>query len=103
MSPPPENPRIAAAFAWGGLAGAASYALQRLWSAWSGEVAYGDVIAQEHVPYSWRVALTVFHAVAIGLIVGLGLREGSAARSLAWVPLALVPVLALALAMGVVP
>ena len=85
------------------MAGAASYPLQRLLSAASGEVAYGSIIAQEHVPYYWRAVLALFHAAVIGLIIGLGSTDAQAARSLGWIPWAVAALVPLAFAMAVFP
>ena len=98
-----ERPRVAAGLAWGSIFGACSYALQRLYAAWGGEVGYAEIIAQEHVPYYWRAVLALFHAVAIGLIVGLGATDQQARASLGWIPASMGVVGALALAMGWVP
>ena len=95
--------RVAAAAAWAGIAGASSYALQRLYSAWSGEVGYANILAQEHVPYYWRAVLALFHAVLVGLVIGLGSKEAHAERILGAVPAGLVLVTLLAIAMGLVP
>lgn len=100
---PLSRTRWAAAVAWGSVAGAVSYPLQRLASAWVGEPAYTDVIAQEHVPYTWRLLVMALHAVSVGLLVGFGLDEAAADRSLGRVPLGLIAVVALAVAMGLVP
>ena len=95
--------RVAAGFAWGGLAGAVSYPLQRLYAWWSGEIPYAVIVAQEHVPYFWRVGLTGFHAVLVGVLVVMLARDEQAAASLKGIPAAVGVVLVLALLMVLVP
>lgn len=95
--------RWAAAAAWGSVAGAVSYPVQRLLSAWMGEPAYGEVLAQEHVPYTWRLAVTALHAGSVALVVAFGSDDATADRSLRAIPPALLLVVALAAAMVVVP
>ena len=95
--------RLAAAAAWGTLAGAASYPLQRLYSAWVGEVPYAAIFAQEHVPYYWRVVLALFHTVLVAILVGMIATEEQATASLSRIPLAVGVVLGLALVMVLVP
>lgn len=80
---------------------AASYALQRLLSALQGEPAWTEILAQEHVPYTWRVALALLNGVTVGAAVGLGVREDRAALLLQWTPL-LVPLVTLPLALAMV-
>lgn len=95
--------RSAAAWWAGGVVSCASYALQRLWSAWGAEVDPSVILAVEHIPYYWRCALAGLH----GLIVAglcLGLREPEAARLLGWAPrLTWIVVLACTAAMLAVP
>lgn len=95
--------RISAAVAWGGLAGAVSYPLQRLYAWVSGEVPYAVIIAQEHVPYFWRVAVAGFHAVLVAVLIAMATTDEQAGASLEWIPAAVGGVLLLAVAMVLVP
>lgn len=81
------------------VAAATSYVLQRLGSAWGGEPAWTDIVAQAHIPYLWRLALAGLHGITAGVVVGLGLDEATAARGLEWLP-AVLPWLAGALALA---
>lgn len=92
------------AVAVGAVAFVASYAAQRLGSAWVGEADWTQILRQAHVPYYWRCALAAFHAVLVVAVTGLWVGEERAARWLAvaplWVPAVVVPA---AFAMAAVP
>lgn len=95
--------RVAAAVAWGGLAGASSYPLQRLYAWWAGEVPFGVILAQEHVPYFWRVGLAGFHAVLVAVLVAMLATDEQAAASLRGIPAGVGLILVLAALMVAIP
>lgn len=78
--------QLGGGLATAGLCTSASYALQRLWARWAGEVHWADVIAQEHAPFSWRVGVAVFHGTVLGLMVALAISDEGALRLLDRVP-----------------
>lgn len=91
----------AAAFA---LVAVASYTLQRLWSWWGGEPAFGTIVASATTPYYWRADVAALHGLTVGLLVGLGLEEEQAKVWLVRVPWLVFAVVApSALAMVLVP
>lgn len=96
--------RVAAAFALGAVAVCVSYAAQRLWSAYGGEVDPRMVLATEHIPYFYRAALALLHGVVLGVGAGLYLDEPAAVRALGRVPaLVVLVVVPAALLMVAVP
>jgi hypothetical protein len=82
----------------------ASYALQRLWAAWSGDEDWARYVVQYETPYYWRSGFALLHATVAGTIAGLGTRADLAATALRfaplWVPAVVLP---LALSMAVIP
>ena len=60
-----------------------------------------EILAQEHIPYTWRVSLALLNGVTVGVAVWLGVREDRAALLLQWTPL-LVPLVTLPLALAMV-
>lgn len=88
----------------GACAIAVSYALQRLGSAWTGEVHFTQVVQQAHIPYYWRCGLAALHGAVVTATVGLWVDHDRAVVALrfapVWVPLLVLP---LALAMVAVP
>jgi len=64
--------------AWMALGG--SYALQRLGSAWFGEVNPKLILATEHIPFFWRLTLAAVHAGTAGALVASLTPDEVAAR-----------------------
>jgi hypothetical protein len=64
-----------------GVVAPASYALQRLVTAWSG-VEDQVIVAQVHVPYYWRCAVAGLHGVLVASLVGFGLSDARCAALL---------------------
>ena len=99
-----HSPRAAAAAALFGLVAVASYAAQRLASHFLGEVPASAIVEQAHIPFFWRVAVSLLHGGIAALLVGFGLREQTASRVVKRLPLLLWPILLLAgIAMVLVP
>jgi hypothetical protein len=88
--------RVAVSLALAGLFGAVSYALQTLYAGW-GAAPYAPPVVDAHIPFYWRVALSGFHALLLGLLAHLGLSDAARDRVLAVLPV-LAPALVLPLA-----
>lgn len=87
-----------------GLVAVASYTLQRLIAAAGGEVDFGAIVNQVHVPYYWRCAVAVLHGGLAATLVGMGLDADRATRWLGRGPwLVALVVVPSAIAMVVVP
>lgn len=105
MSRPGQDPRASAALLLAGLTLVLSYTAQRLY-AWTISVPSPptEILAAAHIPYFWRVGLSVLHAVLVGALAH-GLLEPSRAVAVVdrgpW--LVLLTVLPCAVAMVVVP
>jgi len=63
-----------------GLASAVAYVLQRLASHWLGEPGPELVLLSAHVPFFWRVALSLFQGLALGVIVAVLVPESHVER-----------------------
>jgi hypothetical protein len=66
---------IAAAATW-----SVSYVVQRLASAWFGEVNPKLILATEHIPFFWRLTLGGVHALTAGVLVAALVEDEVAAR-----------------------
>ncbi|MFT5582944.1 MAG: hypothetical protein ACI9VR_000521 [Cognaticolwellia sp.] len=62
----------------------ASYVLQRLIDAGS-EPPIGTVLAQEHIPYYWRMAVALLHGLVLAAL-SIGLPQIWRVRMLQWAP-----------------
>lgn len=99
-----HRPVLGAAALTLGLVAVASYAGQRLWSAYTGVEGLGVVVRQVHIPYFWRCDLALLHGLMGAALVGFGLDEAGGRRLMAAGPwLVLVVVLPSAVAMVLVP
>jgi hypothetical protein len=93
---------LAAVVGWGVVA--CSYVVQRLGSAYSGEVDPKLILATEHIPFFWRLGLSVAHGAAAGACAWTFVEEADALRWLDRVAAITVAALALsAAAMVAVP
>lgn len=101
---PAADPRRSAAAGVGALTGVISYAVQRLVDL-STTPSVGPVLAQLSIPYFWRCAFTLLHAILAGLLCYVALRGPDEAAAVERLVLRLVwPVLGLGvLAMGIWP
>ena len=75
------NPRLLLGLTVAGVGAALAYCVQRCVDA-IGEPAMGAVIAQVHIPYFSRIALSALIGCAAGALVGLGLTRVRAAALL---------------------
>lgn len=97
-----------AAHVLGALVGAAtlgvSYVVQRLASAWFGEVNPKLILATEHIPFFWRLTLAGVHALTAGAVVATLVDEARAERWLdRTAAMTVLLTLVGAVAMGLVP
>lgn len=95
MSSGSNRPILAATAALAATTFVASYAIQRLVASTQPEPPAHLVMAVEHIPYYWRVYVAVFHALALAILAGFGLRAHHADAVLryahVWVPGVAIP------------
>jgi hypothetical protein len=101
---PAADSRRSAAAGVGALTGVVSYAVQRLVDLVTAPDV-GPVLAQLTIPYFWRCAFALLHAILAGMLCYLAVREPDDAAAVERAVMGLVwPVLALGvLAMGIWP
>jgi hypothetical protein len=77
-----ERPRVVLACVVACATGSASYVLQRLGSAYSGEIDPKLILATEHIPFFWRLALAGVHALTAGVLAWSLFDDARARRGL---------------------
>ncbi len=80
MSGSGDDPKAALAALAFGLGASTSYVVQRIGSYLGGEAAPTSVLMSAHVPFFWRVGLSVFHGVLLAIVLGLALSPDVARR-----------------------
>jgi hypothetical protein len=99
-----ERPRLVLAVVVACGVGAASYVLQRLGAAYSGEVDPKLILATEHIPFFWRLTLAGAHALSAGVMAASLVDDAQALRGLDVAGAVAISVMVLgALAMMAVP